>query len=604
MKKIRVSDLITQFLVDKKINDVFLVSGGGIMHLVDAVGKQKGLNYVANRHEQACAIGAEAWARMKNSPSACIVTTGPGGTNALTGAASAWMDSIPVLIISGQVRTGILADYSKHRQIGPQEINIVDMAQPITKYAKTILDPKSVLYELEKAFSLATEGRPGPVWLDIPLDVQAAIIETTHLKRYHPQKKKNLSPTQKEIETVLDLLENAKRPILILGNGVRLAHAEKVLEKFVKKIGAPILLPYNGMDLIPENHPLLMGKFGPVGQRRGNFALQNSDFVLSVGAGLSIASTGFDFKNFAPQAKIVSVNIDKNEMKKPTIKIDYAIEADAKAFIETFLQQTEKSSFEYDPKWKKVCKHWKEKYPSIVPSFFKEKKYVNTYVFFDQLSDLLTAKDAILTGNSLDAVCLYQAFKVKKGQRAFTNANLGSMGWGLPASIGACLARNKKRTILVTGDGSIQFNIQELATIAYYQLPIKIFVVNNEGYESIRTTQESHFSGNYVGSDKNSGVNNPKFKALAFANSLPYVKINNNSEIHKKIIDVLNIDGPVLCELHVDPQQHREPKAASFKKPDGSMESRPLEDMSPFLPREEMQENMNFFNNTNKETAL
>jgi len=593
---IKLSDYVIDFLVKKGIRDIFLVSGGGIMHLCDSVGRNKKIRYISNHHEQASAIGAEAYGRITNHLGVCLVTTGPGGTNAMTGVAGAWTDSIPMMIISGQVRTQIIADYSQLRQLGPQELNIIDMVRPITKYTTTIKDPSRINYELEKAYFIATTGRPGPVWIDIPLDIQAMRIDDTNLIPYFPDRViDNATAIKKSVNSTIQLLQKAQRPVLILGYGIRLSKAIDLIDAFIKKVNAPILVHYNGMDLIEENHPLLIGTFGPVGQRRGNFALQNSDLLLSVGAGLSIAAIGFDFKNFAPKAKKVVINIDKGELTKPTFKIDVPILADAKDFVHEFLQQTKGISFHSSNKWYEACNHWKKKYPSVIPSFFKDKSTVNVYVFFDILSDVTSSEDIILTGNSLDAVCLFQAYKVKKGQRVFTNANLGAMGYCVPASIGACVAHGYKRTILVTGDGSIQFNIQELQTIKDYKLPIKIFIINNQGYESIRTTQTTYFNKRFVGSDIGSGVGNPHFKKIAQAYDFSYEKISNNKQILTFIKKVLNREGPVLCELTVSPDHHREPKSTSFRRKDGTFESRPLEDMYPFLPRKELWENMHMF---------
>ncbi|OGK12774.1 hypothetical protein A3A93_02725 [Candidatus Roizmanbacteria bacterium RIFCSPLOWO2_01_FULL_38_12] len=591
----KVADYIVHFLVEKEITDIFLVSGGGIMHLCDSVGKNEKIKYISNHHEQASAMGAEGYARVKNNVGACLVTTGPGGTNAFTGVAGAWTDSVPMIIISGQVRTDIIADYKKLRQLGPQELNIVGMARHITKYAVTIKNPLRIRYELEKAYFIATTGRPGPVWIDVPLDIQGATIDVSKLQGFTQKKKEVPKIFTQQIKKTIQLLKKAKRPVLILGHGVRLAHAEKQLKEFIKKVRAPILLPYNGLDLVPHSEPLLVGKFGPVGNRAGNFILQNADLLLVIGASLSLASRGFDLKGFAPKAKRIMVDIDKGELTKPTVSLDLAVHSDAKLFIEQFLRLTIDQKFYPDKKWLDASNLWKKKYLQIIPEFLKDKKYVNTYIFFDILSDLLKAGDVVLSGNSLDAVSMYQAFKVKSGQRVFTNANLGAMGWCLPASIGACVANNRKRTILVTGDGSIQFNIQELATVSYYRLPLKIFVVSNEGYESIRTTQTNFFESRFIGSDKNSGVTNPNFKKLATTYNIKYAFIKNNNQIKTMIKKVLNMEGPVLCELNVHPDQHRIPKATSFRKADGTLESRPLEDMAPFLPRKEVRENMHLF---------
>lgn len=596
MTKVKLSDYLMEYLVKLGVSDIFMVSGGGIMHLIDSLGKTQGLSYISQHHEQACAIAAEAYARVNNKIGVCLVTTGPGGTNAVTGTACAWVDSIPVLFISGQVRRAVMANYKQLRQLAPQEINITEIVKPITKYAKTIMSPLKIKYEIDKALDIARSGRPGPVWLDIPLDIQGAIVETDRLAEYLPPKKKMSvnSNIEKGVEIAIKRLQRAQRPILILGHGVRLSGAYQLVEKFVNRIKAPVLLPYNGLDLLEEKNKYLMGKFGPMGSRRGNFALQNSDFILAIGASLNLTTTGFDLEGFAPKAKKMLINIDPAELNKDGVVLDYKVCGDAKDFIEIFLNETNTVKFNYPKKWENVCNLWKTNYPSIIPEFYENNRYVNTYVFFDRLSDFMTKKDTLITAVSLDSVGMYQAFKVKKGQRAFTNQNFGPMGWGLPASIGAAI-QSQGQIVAVVGDGSIQFNIQELATVAYYHLPIKIFVINNNGYDSIKTMQDNHFESRYVGADINSGVTNPDFCKLAEAYNLQYMRLANNEEVDKKLEDILNLEGPVLCELNVSPHQHRVPRASSLKKSDGTMESKPLEDMWPFLPPEEIKANMSLF---------
>lgn len=600
-----VADYIIKFLADHGIKDIFLVSGGGIMYLLDSVGRNKKINYICNNHEQACATAAEAYARVKNSIGVCMVTTGPGGTNAITGVAGAWVDSIPLFVISGQVKRALIADYKAIRQCGPQEINIIDMVKPITKYAKTIMKPESIRYEFEKAFYLAQNGRPGPVWLNIPLDVQGSEVNEKKLVSFIPPvKKENRMQLIQNVNQVITLLSKSQRPILILGHGIRLAHAETYVEKLVDKLGIPVLVTLNGIDLIPHDHTLFVGHFGPSGQRRANFALQNTDLILSIGASLNIASTGFDFKGFAPKAKKVMVNIDAAAMEKSMIDIDMKIQSDAQEFIKEFLKIKSDKKTSMPTLWIKAIKYWKQKYPLIIEDFYKDKKHVNSYVFMDTLSGLLTSKDILVTGMGLDVVSFFQVFKVKKDQRAFVNKNFGQMGWCLPAAVGACIANNKKRTILVTGDGSIQFNLQELGTIAHNKLPIKIFIFNNQGYKSIRDTQSGFFEGRYVGANFKSGLSNPNFKKLAETYNIPYADISNNYDISGKIMTALKIQGPSLFEVNIDYNQTRIPKASSYRKPDGTLESRPLHDMFPFLSREEIQKNMNMFNQKVKHNAL
>lgn len=565
------------------------------MYLCDSVGRNKKINYISNYHEQACAIAAEGYARVTNNIGVCLVTTGPGSTNTVTGVAGAWVESIPMIVISGQVKRETIADYSKLRQLGIQEINIIDVVKPITKYAKTIMDPQTIAYDMEEAYYKATSGRPGPVWINIPLDVQSLMIDENKLKHFKPKIKNEKQQLNKVVKKTLDLLKKARRPLLIAGFGIRLAHGQNLLPEFITKLKLPTVYNLNGVDLVPWNHPLLLGMVGPAGHRRANFALQNSDLVLSIGASLNIDETGFNFKGFAPKAKKIMVNIDKHELTKPTISIDLPIVADASEFMSELLTQSRKVKFNFSEKWYEAVKIWKKRYPTIVPEFFKDKKHVNSYVFMERLSDALTSKDILTTGIGQDVVSFYQAFKVKKNQRAFCNKHFGGMGWCLPLAIGANVANGRKRSILVTGDGSFMFNIQELTTIMYYKLPIKIFVFCNNGYKSIRDTQNNLFEGRLVGADESSGVTNPDFKILAKAHNFKYVMINNNQELTRKIRKVLNIKGPVICNVNIAFDQPRIPRSMTIRNPDGTLESKPLEDLWPFLPREEFYKNMHMF---------
>ena len=594
MTRVRLADFVAQWLSEHGITDIFSVSGGGIMFLCDAIGKSQKINYFSTRHEQGSAIAAEAYSRVKGL-GACLVTTGPGATNAITGVACAWYDSIPMIVISGQQKRELIADYTKYRNLGPQEANIIPMVTPITKYAKTIMNPESIKRELDKALYLATSGRPGPVWIDIPLDIQDSIIEDEKLDSFRLPKTINKNQDlAKYLTKVIDLLKDAERPVLILGNGVRLSGAEVVLKDLLAILRIPVLLPFGGLDLLPENSPYMAGKFGPGGQRRGNFVLQNSDLVLSIGASLNVASIGFNYASVAPKAKKIMVNIDPNELTKPTLKVDLGIEADAKYFIEQMLRRITKIKFNFDPRWMTIVNKWKKSYPSITDEFYQDKKHVNSYVFYEKLSEYTRSGDIIVTGIGLDACGLYQAYKVKSAQRAFVNKNFGPMGWGLPAAIGAQVAEPTKRIVLVTGDGGLLLNAQELGTIDAYRLPIKIFVFNNNGYESIRSTQKRFFEGRFVGADPSGGVTNPDFKFLAKSYRMMYRTIRNNGEL-SRIANYLKLKGPVLVEVNIAFAQERVPKASSYKRADGKLESRPLEDMAPFLPEGEIYKIMHTF---------
>jgi len=594
---IKISDYIVKFLVEKNIHDIFLVSGGGIMHLLDAVGRNPDINYYCNYHEQACAISAEGYARVRNDVGACLVTVGPGGSNAISGMLGAWYDSIPMIVICGQVRRNIIADYSKVRQIGPQEGNNLAMVKPVTKYANVVLDANMIRYELELAYHKATSGRPGPVWLDIPLDIQDSQVDESQLSPYIPEEESAGRKAQlsSDVKNTLEMIRNAKRPLLLCGNGIHLSRSENLLKGIINKLNIPIVLPDAAKDLVAEDHPLYMGIFGTVGQRRANFAVQNSDCILSIGAGLCIKKVGFNFSGFAPNAKKILVDIDEGQLYHQVITPDLPVLADARFFLGEMLEQLKTTPIETSVKWLEVCARWKERYPLIVDEYYTDKEYVNSYVFVDKLSDLLSSNDTLVAGNGLDTVSYLQVFKIKEGQRTYTSINWGAMGWDLPLAVGTCIGSGKRRTICITGDGSLQWNVQELLTIKNYNLPVKIFLFNNRGYSSIRATQKTFYNGRFVGSDAGSGVSNPNFEFLAKAYGLEYVNILNNDGIEQGIKETLLKDGPVLCVVNISPEQGITPKASSFVREDGTIESRPLEDMFPFLPREEIWENMHIF---------
>ena len=582
------SDFVIDFLVKNGLKDIFLVSGGGIMYLLDSIARNKKINYISNYHEQASAISAEGYSRVTAKPGVCLVTTGPGSTNAVTGVAGAWVESIPMVVISGQVKRETIADYTKLRQLGVQEINIIDIVKKITKYSKEVIDPNLIAYELERAFFEATDGRPGPVWLSIPLDVQNTVINEKNLKHFKPLsvKQKNASLIKQVKETV-ELMKKSRRPLLAVGFGIRLAQGEKLLYKLMDKLRIPVVHNINSVDLVNEDHPLNIGLFGPHGHRRANFAVQNCDFLLTIGSGLDINETGFNFKDFARKAKKIGINIDKAELEKANVMLDLPIVADAGEFMGSLLKEIKGEKFNFSKKWFEVCLYWKDKYPTIIKEYFRDKEHVNSYVFMDVLSDITNPTDVLTTGIGQDVVAFYQAFKIKKGQRAFANKHFGGMGWCLPLTIGACVGNKKSRTVCVTGDGSIQFNIQELNTIDYYRLPIKIFVFSNKGYKSIRDTQNNLFEGRLVGADETSGVQNPNFKKISEGYNLKYGYIKNNEELKKKISEALEFKGPTLYEVNIAFDQPRIPKSVTYRNKDGQLKSRPLEDLWPLLSREE-----------------
>lgn len=591
---IKLSDYVIQFFVERGVQDCFLASGGGIMHLLDSVGRNAGMRYYCNYHEQACAVSAEGYARVTTRPGLCLGTTGPGAINALSGALGAWTDSVPLFILGGQVRTDIMADYTKIRHVGPQEGNAVGMAKAVTKYAVTVKDPKRVRWELEFAWHCATTGRPGPVLLEFPLDVQGAMIEASELEGFTPPAADERAALERGVASVIDFIASGKRPLLVAGNGIHYAGARALLYRLLEQTGLPIVLPLTAKDLVHETHGQQLGVFGASGQRRANFALQNCDRLIGLAVGFNIQKTGFNLTGFAPKAKKAFVDIDDGQLHHQSLKPDLAVQAEIGAFLEEFLRQAAGRNLRPAQKWIDACAKWKARYPVMTPDYYEDKAHVNTYVVMDTLSDIVTPEDVVVTGIGTEVASFYQAFKVQQAQRAF-NIGWGAMGWDLPIAVGSCIGGGKRRTICVLGDGSMQWNIQELLTIRNYDLPIKLFICNNHGYTCIRSTQNNFFQGRQVGAGPTSGVANPDFQHLAAAYRIPYTTIANNAELADGIRRVLAMNGPVMCEMNVAEGQGISPRVSSFRREDGTYESRPIEDMAPFLPREEVWENMHLF---------
>lgn len=592
----KLSDYLTSFLAQNGIENVFMITGGGAMHLNDSIGSSKELSYYCNHHEQASAMAAEAYARLKGL-GVCNITTGPGGTNTITGLTGAWLDSIPVLFISGQVKRETMMDpMSGLRQLGVQELNIIDIVKPITKYAVVVDDENDIKYHLEKAMYLATTGRPGPVWLDIPLDVQAAKINPETLRGFIPTKKEKTffdkTLVIKQINELRNLLKNAKRPVFLIGGGVRLANAKDEFLQLAEKLQIPVLTGMSSHDLISSSHPLFFGRPGGFGERVGNFVLQNSDFLVSIGSRLHLWIISYDYKNFAREAKKVIVDIDPAELSKPTIRPDIPVQSDAGYFIREWLRQAEKDQVLEIGEWMRYCKKIRAKYPVVLPQYKEEKNWVNSYYFTDVLSDLLKQDEVIVTANGTAFTATLQCIKLKKNQRLISNIGCASMGYDLPAAIGACIANDKKRVICISGDGSIQMNIQELQTIVNYKLPIKIFILNNDGYLAIRNTQDGYFKSRYYGADKEHGVGLPDMLKIGKAYGIPSMRIRNQRNLMKKIQKILDIEGPVICDIMMSPKQPLIPKVTSEVKADGRVISKPLEDMYPFLDRKEFYKNM------------
>jgi acetolactate synthase I/II/III large subunit len=589
----RLSDYVVSFFEKLGVTHIFLISGGGNMFLVDAVGRNKNIKYVCNHHEQACAMAAEGFARLKNDMGVVFVTTGPAGTNAITGVAGAWLDSIPMVVVSGQVKRENLRGPGM-RQLGDQELNIIDLVRPITKYAAMVEDKGDIRYYLEKAVHLAKSGRPGPVWLDIPLDVQSADIDPHSLKSFSIPEQKIPSELDAQVKETVRLLAQSKRPILVAGNGIRLAGGEGVFLRLLDKLKIPVVTAINGSDLVNEDYLYYAGRFGIMGQRGANFAIQNSDLMVGIGARFMLRQIGYNYQLFAREAKKIIVDVDETEVKKKTIKADLPVVCDAKLFMEKLLNALEGAdSLRPGSKiWNERCIAWRKSYPVVLPDYAKQKKFVNSYYFAEVLAEKLMAEDHIITSNGTAYVGTLQCIKLKKGQRFITNSGLASMGYGLPAAIGACFANGGKRIICLEGDGSLQMNIQELQTLVHHNLPVKMFVFNNNGYLSIKITQNNYFQGFYVASGPESGVSCPDLSKIANAYGIPFVRMTKHTGLAEKIAEMLAYSGPAIGEIMMDPNQPLVPKLSSAKLPDGTIVSKPLEDMTPLLPRDEFRKNM------------
>lgn len=656
--RMKVSNYISQKLVEFGITQVFTVTGGGAMHLNDALGHQEGLTCLYNHHEQACAIAAECYARVQGRIAAVCVTTGPGGTNAITGVVGGWLDSIPMLVLSGQVRYDTTARWSGVgiRAMGDQEFDITKAIDCMTKYSEMVIDPMRIRYCLEKAIYLAYSGRPGPAWLDIPLNVQGAYIETEELIGFSQEdyeaggdgwaapsgskteadnagqgeKRQVLPPavTRETARVIIEKIKKSQRPVINAGNGIRIGHAFEVFSRVVEKLGVPVVTGWDSEDCMPDDHPLYTGRGGGMGDRAGNFAIQNSELVLSLGSRLSIRQVGYNYSTWARAAYTIVNDIDPEELKKPSVHIDMAVHADVKDLLEQLERVLDEEYENGQPvfaggaglpgmTWTDTCRMWKEKYPVVLPKHYDhgEEEDANVYAFMKEMSSRLKEEQVIVVGNGSACVVGGHACIIKQGQRFISNSAIASMGYDLPAAIGACMAVREggaqegrmqgaesqdtelqdtsSDIILITGDGSIQMNLQELQTIIHHRMPIKIFLINNGGYHSIRQTQKNFFGEPLVGIGVDSyDLSFPDMEKLAAAYGYPYCRACHNGELVPAIETALRTDGPVICEIFVSRDQNFEPKSAAKRLPDGTMVSPPLEDLSPFLPEEEMDENM------------
>lgn len=570
----------------------FFLAGGGIMHLIDSYGNAKNLIPIPMLHEQAAVIAADSYGRLNNTIGVCTVTSGPGGTNAITGVAGSWLESTPLLIISGQVSRATWKWNSGVRQLGFQEIDIIPLVKNITKYSKTILEPEKIRFHLEKAVFLSRNGRPGPVWLDIPLDVQAALVDEENLKPFDAGNNefvlKNKDNVRFYANSILNELKEARRPLLFGGHGIKLSDSREKFLELISLLNIPVQTSWNGTDLIQDDHPLFFGRPNSYGPRASNITIQNADLIISFGSRLGLQNIGYNYSSFARSAKLIMIDLDKNELLKHTLNPYIAINLDVKDVISELIEIVRKAKQKYDySDWINYCKKIKSKFPIVTPEHLAEKVYTDPYVFFDVLADIAKPGDVIIPASSgTSFTTSHQVFRIKKDQKFYTWKGLAAMGYDIPAAIGACFANNKQQVITIVGDGGMQLNMQELQVIRHNRLPVKIFVFNNDGYQSIRVTQNSYFDGHLVGCGPESGVTLPDFEKIALLYDLKYLRIANNKELAEKIALVLDEKGPVLCEVLVHPDKKLIPKLSSYKKENGRMESRPLEDLEPLLDRD------------------
>lgn len=551
MKKI--TDIVVDFLESKNIGHVFMVSGGGCIHLVDSIGKAKNLKYVCNHHEQACAMGAEGYSRLSEHIGVCIVTTGPGGTNTLTGVLGAWLDSIPIIVISGQVSLSQISEGTGCRQIGDQEFDIVTTVKSMTKYATMIKDKRSILYELDKAYKIAVNGRPGPVWIDIPLDIQGSMIDENEL--ITPNFRYEKTPIiHEQKQTLIQLLNESKKPLFLVGNGIRLSHSYDIFNRVLKKTKIPVLTSvHSGVDCVDHTYEYYAGRIGILGQKTSNQIVQECDLLIVLGSRLSVKMTGYNIAGFSPYSKKIYVDVDPNEINKHKFNIDLKIVDD----LYTWLSQFPDIYLDIVD-WQRHILELRQTQKYYYDKHINMTDYASAYCFIDKLQQYCGTTPIITSDGSAHVVTL-QGLKLKKDQRLFTNVGCASMGYGLPAAIGASIYAESD-VICIEGDGSLQMNLQELQTVKHYNLPIKLFVINNDGYLSIKITQQSFFGGCEVASSKDSGVSFPSLKKLAEAYNIPYFNISKNNEYDIILPQVLNHQGPCICELFTHPKEKHEPK--------------------------------------------
>ena len=591
----RVADYIARTLVQEGIRDLFMITGGGAMHLNDAFGRAAGLRVVCCHHEQACTMAADSYFRLTGRLAAVNVTTGPGGANAITGVHGAWTDSMGMVVISGQVKRETLVRSTglPLRQLGDQELDIAPMVAPITKYAVMVEDPRSIRFHLEKAIHLARSGRPGPVWLDVPMDVQAADVDPAELEGFTPGPAEGLDRTETggKVREILARLARAERPVLLAGSGIRTAGAAEPFLALAGRLGIPVVTAFNAHDLVPHDHPLLCGRPGTIGDRAGNFTVQNADFLLILGCRLNIRQISYNWASFARGAYRVMVDIDAAELQKPTLRIDLPVQADLGAFVAGCLASPIPEPTPAQHQYLAWCRERVARYPVVLPEYWAKPGPINPYCFISALFEQLVEGDLVVTANASACIVAFQAARLKPGQRLYSNSGSASMGYDLPAAVGAAVGAPGQRVICLAGDGSLQMNVQELATVAHHHLPVKIFVLSNNGYHSIRQTQQAYFPASPIGYQPDNGVSFPKVEGLAAAYGLPFRRLDGHRDLGAGLAEVLAMAGPVLCDVRLDPDQPFAPKLSSRRLADGTMVSPALEDMAPFLPRDEFRDN-------------
>ena len=592
----RVADFIADFIFEElNVKHVFMVTGAGIMHLTDGVASHPKLQAICPHHEQTSSMAIDAYSRASENFGVGFFTSGPGGTNAVTGLCGAWQDSVPCLFISGQVKKKETTNKAKIpglRQFGVQELDMIPIVKYACKYATTLNDPNKVKYEFEKAVHIAKSGRPGPVWIQIPMDVQSSIIDETKLNGFEHD---DVIPTASdaEVDKIIKLLKKSKRPVIIAGQGIRISGAISLLEKFTSKFKIPVVTPFLGIDTIKSDLLQYVGKTGVKGDRPANFAMQNSDLIIAIGTSLHVTVIGYTYKHFAREAKKIVIDIDKKSHKKKTIDIDSFILSDAKKFFEKIIKFTENETLNDYAEWINQCNEWKKKYPVCLPEYKQNKKSLNSYLLIDTLCKHSKKNDIFVSdaGGTYYATC--QAIQLTKpGQRYIPSGAMATMGYSLPAAIGISVATNKGRVIALTGDGSFQQNLQELQTLIEYDLPVKLFVLNNDGYESIRVSQKNYFDNRLIGESNQSGLSFPDTLKIAKAYGIKAVRIRNYQELENKLDGILNFDKAVIVDVIIPRDQPIIPTVSSVVNPDGTMSSRPLEDMAPFLDREEYKKNL------------